>query len=118
MAPLWLARTTEDEKRDGLPKPSDSFDVVWWGSFKRDVLSDQLDGTFFPVCKIPWEVTQARKPALRYHPYRDDDCPGKGCKVNSRNHCWHGGKLREGHGPYADAFRPAALTLVSIPAHM
>lgn len=53
-APLWLGRLTNDEPPErSTPRPTDKFDVEFWGPFKNNCLSNDLLGTVRSRARTP-----------------------------------------------------------------
>ena len=94
--PLWCARVLSDEAPDVDPRPEDTFEIEWWGSFDHRVLRDDMSHKYKPMCcgwcfvKVPTGGTDANGRKLhaevrRFHDYDATKC--------------HKGKDSDKHGP-------------------
>lgn len=129
-APLWLGRLTNDEPPErSTPRPTDKFDVEFWGPFKNNCLSNDLLGTvrsrtrkphllcpalsqltssrlpqYYPICTGFHTVKTKAAEFRRYHPF-----------PHPRGDCMHKECVLKGHGVYTGQVERAQVQVFTHP---
>ena len=100
--PLWCARLLSDEDPDKDSfDDDDTFEVEWWGSFSYQILRDNMDHSYKPIC-CGWRPhkTTGGGTIKRFHAF------GESCnKLEGHGPCTHHLRAHASNATNADHYK-------------